>query len=55
MGVKTDFSIYLVGGMDAQENCEVGAYKVNGVMLTSQKSRHCTRWTSSRSGPKPMT
>ncbi len=36
MGVKTDFSVYLVGGLDAQGNCEVGAYEVNGVMLTSQ-------------------
>jgi hypothetical protein len=24
MGVKTDFSVYLVGGLDAQGNCEVG-------------------------------
>ena len=36
MGVKTDFSVYLVGGLDAQGNCEVGAYEVNGEMLTGQ-------------------
>ena len=36
MGVKTDFSVYLVGGLDAQGNCEVDAYEVNGVMLTNQ-------------------
>ncbi len=36
MDVKTDFSVYRVGGLDAQGNCEVGAYEVNGVMLTSQ-------------------
>ncbi len=36
MGVKTDFSVYLVGGLDAQGNCEVGAYEVNGEMLTNQ-------------------
>jgi hypothetical protein len=36
MGVKTDFSVYLVGGLDAQGNCEVGAYEVDGEMLTGQ-------------------
>ena len=36
MGVKTDFSVYLVGGLDAQGNCEVGAYEVDGEMLTNQ-------------------
>ncbi len=36
MGVKTDFSVYLVGGLNGQGNCEVGAYEVNGVMLTNQ-------------------
>jgi hypothetical protein len=35
-GVKTDFSVYLVGGLDAQGNCEVGAYEVNGEMVTGQ-------------------
>ncbi len=36
MGVKMDFSLYLVGGLDAQGNCEVGAYEVDGKMLTGQ-------------------
>ncbi len=36
MCVQTDFSIYLVGGLDAQQNCEVDAYEVNSVMLTSK-------------------
>jgi hypothetical protein len=38
MGVKTDFSVYLVGGLDAQGNCEVGADEVDGEMLTGQIS-----------------
>jgi hypothetical protein len=36
MDVKTNFNVYLVGGLDAYGNCEVSAYEVNGMMLTSQ-------------------
>ncbi len=36
MGIKTYFSVYLVGGLDVQGNCEVGAYEVDGEMLTGQ-------------------
>jgi hypothetical protein len=36
MGIKTYFSVYIVGGLDAQGNCEVGAYEVDSEMLTGQ-------------------